>query len=104
MLFTRTKWIATTTAANIVLRPLYRSAARVKASYNKWCEWGKELWDFVGAKFDFLKRLTTELYILRSELSQHKLSLTLATAHFSSPDNAIGLVAQCKLSGHVKLG
>jgi len=65
---------------------------------------GKELWDFVGAKFDFLKRLTTELYILRSELSQRKLSPTLATAHYSSPDNAIGLVAQCELSGYVKLG
>jgi len=32
----------------------------------------------------------TELYILWSELSQFKLSLTLATAHCSCPDNAIG--------------
>jgi len=28
----------------------------------------------------------------------------LATAHYSCPDNAIGLVAQCELSGHVKFG
>ena len=47
----------------------------------------------------------TELYILCwSELSQRKLSPTLATAHYSSPDNAVGLVAQCELSGYVKLG
>jgi len=46
----------------------------------------------------------TELYILWSELSHHKLSPTLATAHYSLPDNAIGLVAQCELSGYVKLG
>ena len=45
----------------------------------------------------------TELYILRSELSRCRLSPTLATAHYSSPDNAIGLVAQCAHSGHVKL-
>ena len=47
----------------------------------------------------------TELYILWSELSRHKLSPTLATAHYSCPDNAIGLVAQCELSYYVaKLG
>jgi len=46
----------------------------------------------------------TELYILWSELSQRKLSPTLATAHYSRPDNAIGLVAQCELSRYVKLG
>jgi len=46
----------------------------------------------------------TELYIVWSELSRRKLSLTLATAHYSSPDNAIGLVAQCELSRYVKLG
>jgi len=30
-----------------------------------------------------------ELYILWSELSRRKLSPTLASAHYSSPDNAI---------------
>ena len=39
-----------------------------------------------------------------SELSWHKLSPTSATAQYSSPDNAIGLVAQCELSGHDKVG
>ena len=38
------------------------------------------------------------------ELSRHKLSPTLATTHYSCPDNAIGLVAQCGLGGYVKLG
>jgi len=47
---------------------------------------------------------TTELYILWSELSRRMLSPTLATAHYSGPDNAIGLVAQCELSGYVTLG
>jgi len=28
----------------------------------------------------------------------------LATAHYSSPDNAIGLIVQRELSGYVKLG
>ena len=42
----------------------------------------------------------TELYILCSELSRRKLSPTLATAHYSSPDNTIGLVAQWELSGY----
>ena len=46
----------------------------------------------------------TELCILWSELSQCKLSPTLATTHYSSHDHAIGLVAQCELSGYVKLG
>jgi len=32
------------------------------------------------------------------------LSLTLATAHYSCPDNAIGIASQCELSGYVKLG
>jgi len=31
-------------------------------------------------------------------------SPTLATVHYSSPDNAIGLVAKCELSGYVILG
>jgi len=43
-----------------------------------------------------------ELHILWSELSRHKLSLMLATAHCSSPDNDIGLIAQCELSRYVK--
>ena len=38
-----------------------------------------------------------------SELSRRKLSPTLATALYTSPDNAIGLVAKCELSGYVKL-
>jgi len=38
------------------------------------------------------------------ELSRHKLSPTLATTHYSCPDYAIGLVAQCGLGGYVKLG
>jgi len=47
----------------------------------------------------------TELYILWSELSwRRKLSPTLATAEYSCPGNAIGLVAQCKHNGYVKLG
>ena len=33
-----------------------------------------------------------ELYILWSELTQRKLSPTLANAHYSCPDDAIGLV------------
>jgi len=32
----------------------------------------------------------TELYILWSDLSQRKLSPTLATAHYCSPDNVLG--------------
>jgi len=53
-----------------------------------------------------LKINIAELHILRwSELSRRKLSPTLATAHhYSCPDNAIGLVAQCDLSEYVKLG
>ena len=47
--------------------------------------------------------LPTELYIIWSELSRHKLSAPLDTALYSGPRNAIGLVAQCKLSGYVKL-
>jgi len=47
---------------------------------------------------------TTELYILWSELSWDELSPTLAATHYSCPDNTIGLVAQCELSGYVKLG
>ena len=56
---------------------------------------------------DFLQQCVqiTELYVLRSELSWRKLSPTLATATYSSPDNlVIGLVAQSELSGYVKLG
>jgi len=38
--------------------------------------------------------ISTELYILYwSELSRRKLSPTSATAHYSCPDNAIGLAA-----------
>jgi len=48
--------------------------------------------------------LFTEIYIQWSELSRRKLSPTLATAHYSHPDNATGLVSQCELSGYVKLG
>ena len=50
---------------------------------------------------------STELYIpCWSDLSRRKLmSPTLATAHYSCPDNAVGLVAaQCELGGYVKLG
>ena len=47
---------------------------------------------------------TTELYILWSERNRCRLSPTLAAAHYSCPDNAIGLVAQCELSGYVRLG
>jgi len=36
----------------------------------------------------------TELYILWSELSRRKLSPTLASAHYSCPDNAIGIVGR----------
>ena len=36
----------------------------------------------------------TELYILWSELSRRELSSTLATAHYSCPDNAIGLAGR----------
>ena len=36
----------------------------------------------------------TELYILWSELSQRKLSPTLASAHYSCPDNATGLAGR----------
>ena len=56
---------------------------------------------------DFLQQCVqfTELYVLRSELSWRKLSPTLATTTYSSPDNpVIGLVAQSELSGYVKLG
>jgi len=53
----------------------------------------------------FSIRPTTELYILYwSELSRRKLSPTSASAHYSSSDNAVGLVVQCELSGYVKLG
>jgi len=44
------------------------------------------------------------IYLCWSKLSRRKLSPTLATAHYSCPDNAIGLVAQCELSEYVKLG
>jgi len=36
----------------------------------------------------------SELYILWSELSRRKLSPTLASAHYSCPDNAIGQVGR----------
>jgi len=38
------------------------------------------------------------------EHSRRKLSPTLAAAHYSSHNNATGPVAQCVLSGYVKLG
>ena len=48
---------------------------------------------------------TTELHLLCwSELSWCKPSLMLANTHYSCPDNTIGLVAQCELSGYVELG
>ena len=37
---------------------------------------------------------SNKLYILWSELSQRKLSPTLASAHYSCPDNAIRLVSR----------
>ena len=43
-------------------------------------------------------RKSLELYILWSELSWRKLLPMLATTHYSCPDNAIGLVAECELS------
>jgi len=36
----------------------------------------------------------TELYILWSELSRRKLLPTLASTHYSCPDNAVGLVGR----------
>ena len=45
--------------------------------------------------------MTTELYILWSELSRRKQSPTFATTRYSCPDNAIELVAQSELSGYV---
>ena len=36
----------------------------------------------------------TELYILSSKLSRHKLLPTLASAHYSCHDNATGLVGR----------
>jgi len=44
--------------------------------------------------------ISSNLYILRSELSRRTLSPTLATTHYSCPDNSTGLV---ELSGYVKL-
>jgi len=49
------------------------------------------------------KSSANELYILWSKLRWHKLSPTLATSHYYSPDNAIGLVVQSELSGYVRL-
>jgi len=51
-----------------------------------------------------ITKSTSELYTVWSELSRRKLSPTSATAHYCCPNNAIGLLAQCELSGHVKLG
>ena len=39
-------------------------------------------------------RKSAESYILWSELSRRKLSPTLASAHYSCPDNAIELVGR----------
>jgi len=44
----------------------------------------------------------TELNILY--WSEYGVSPTLATAHYSSHDNTVGLVAQCELNEYVKLG
>jgi len=44
-----------------------------------------------------------DIYSVGGEHSRRKLSPMLATAHYSCPDNAVGLVAQCELSGYVKL-
>ena len=53
---------------------------------------------------DFSLAPCTELNILCwSELSRRKLSPMSAAAYYFSPNNTIGLVAQCELSGHVKL-
>jgi len=41
--------------------------------------------------------ITNELYILWTEFRRRKLSPTLATAHYSCRDNAIGLVEQSAL-------
>jgi len=84
----------------------YQFVANLPAS-----QWVKDFWKSVnicgsyGQEFCVLFFWHT-VYILWSELSQRKrkLSPTLATTHHSSPDNAIGLVAQCELGGHVKLG
>ena len=54
--------------------------------------------------WNYARGVVTELYILWSELSRHKLLPTLATALYSYPDNAIGLVAQCELGRCVNLG
>jgi len=51
-----------------------------------------------------LSRSLSYIFYGASLASVSKLSPTLATAHYSCPDNAIGLVAQCELSGYVKLG
>jgi len=53
--------------------------------------------------WNYARGVVTELYILWSELSRHKLLPTLAIAHYSCPDNAIGLVAQCGLGRYVEL-
>ena len=52
----------------------------------------------------FARRPMSYIFYGVSELGRRKLSPTSATAHYSSPDNAIGLVAQCDLSEYVKLG
>jgi len=57
-----------------------------------------------GCKAKLLCTTTTgPTHILWSELSWRKLSPTLATAHYSCPDNAIGPAAECELIGYVKL-
>jgi len=49
-------------------------------------------------------RLANTLLKDDESVSLRKLSPTLATAHYSCPDSAIGLVAQYELSGYVKSG
>ena len=68
-------------------------------------EAGTRFSDPGGWKAKLLCTTTTgPTHILWSELSWRKLSLTLASAHYSCPDNAIGPAAECELIGYVKLG
>jgi len=62
----------------------------------------------VVAECPVYNRLIPLSYIFYAGVSlavvSSELSSTLATARYSCPDNAVGLVAQCELSGYVKLG
>jgi len=46
----------------------------------------------------------THLYTLSYIFYGVSLAGINCAAHYSCPDNAIGLVAQCELSGYAKLG